>query len=327
MIAPGAARRPLALLPTPLQRLSTLEAQLRSGPVYLKRDDLTGFAVAGNKARPLEFLLGDALERNCDVLVAAGAASSNFVAAAAVAARVCGLDCDALIAGPTPAALPVTLALAERCGAALHFMPAGREDLDRLVEEHAEKLRSLGRRPYPVPRGGTTAVGALGFAHATTELAAQLAAAGHAHDEVVVVIPTGSGASLAGLLAGRTAIGAGWRTYGVSVSRPVEDLSTQILELAGRCAALTGTPAPSGADVRLIDAVGAGFGRVSDRDRRSILLALTSEGILVDPTYGAKAVTALVRLLEAGERAPLVLWHTGGLPTALQQLAMPEDWQ
>ncbi len=323
-----AARRPLASLPTPLQRMSTLESRLQSGPVYLKRDDLTGFAVAGNKARPLEFLLGDALERSCDVLVAGGAASSNFVAAAAVAARVCGLDCHALIAGPAPARPPVTLALAERCGATLHFMPAAREDLDRLVEQHADELRRLGRRPYPLPRGGATAVGALGFAYATAELATQLAAAGHArHDEVVVVIPTGSGASLAGLLAGRAAIGVGWRTYGVSVSRPAKQLSTEVLELAGQCAALTGTPAPAGPDLHLIDSVGAGFGRVTDSDRGSMLLALTSEGVLVDPTYGAKAVTAAVRLLEAGERAPLVLWHTGGLPTALHQLTTPEEWR
>jgi D-cysteine desulfhydrase len=322
------ARRPLAILPTPLQRLSTLESLLRRGPVYLKRDDLAGFAVAGNKARPLEYLLGDALDQKCDVLVAAGGASSNFVAAAAVAARVCGLDCDVLVAGPAPQRLPVTLALAERSGATLHFSEADREDLDCLIDQHAKRLRSLGRAPYPMPRGGTTAVGALGFAHAAAELATQLAARGHAHhDDVVVVIPTGSGASLAGLLAGRAALGARWRTYGVSVSRPAQYLSAQVLELAEQCAALTGTPAPAGHDVHLIDSVGAGFGRVTAADRSSVLLALNSEGVIVDPTYGAKAVTAAVELFGAGERAPLVLWHTGGLPTALQLLSTAEEWR
>jgi D-cysteine desulfhydrase len=77
----------------------------------------------------------------------------------------------------------------------------------------------------------------------------------------------------------------------------------------------------------VIDAVGAGFGRVTDQDHSSMLLALTSEGVLVDPTYGAKAVTAVVELLEAGERAPLVLWHTGGLATALQHLPTAEEWR
>ena len=89
----SAPRRRLAILPTPLHRVPALQARLGSGPLYLKRDDLAGFGVAGNKARPLEFLLGDALARAADVLVTAGAPGSNFVGAAALAARVCGLDC------------------------------------------------------------------------------------------------------------------------------------------------------------------------------------------------------------------------------------------
>jgi D-cysteine desulfhydrase len=93
------ARRRLAILPTPLQRVPELEARLGHRPVYLKRDDLAGFGVAGNKARPLEFLLGDALDRHADTLVTGGAPGSNFVAAAALAARVCGLECDILVAG------------------------------------------------------------------------------------------------------------------------------------------------------------------------------------------------------------------------------------
>src|SRR5687768_16016217 len=112
-----ADRRRLAILPTPLQRVPALEARLGHGPLYLKRDDLVGFGVAGNRARPLEFLLGDALARDADTLVTGGAPGSNFVAAAALAARVCGLECDLLVAGQreaAPPALPVPLSLARR---------------------------------------------------------------------------------------------------------------------------------------------------------------------------------------------------------------------
>jgi D-cysteine desulfhydrase len=99
-----------------------------------------------------------------------------------------------------------------------------------------------------------------------------------------------------------------------------------VLELASQCAALTGAPPPGPADVRLIDSVGAGFGRVTEEDLGSMRLALTSEGVLVDPTYGTKALTAAVKLADAGDAVPLVLWHTGGLPTALQQLSLhPEE--
>ncbi|SNS71239.1 D-cysteine desulfhydrase [Asanoa hainanensis] len=295
------ARRRLAVLPTPLHRLPALERKLGTGPLHLKRDDLTGFGVAGNKARPLEFLLGDALARGADTLVTAGAPSSNFIAAAALAARVCGLRCDILVAGaPTP------VELASRSGARLLFTGADRDDLDRLVDEHAAKLRAEGRDPYPVPRGGATPVGALGFAAAAEELADQLAG------DATVLIPTGSGASLAGFLAGQAAIGASWRTYGVSVSRPADRMRAEVLDLATRCAALAGTPAPDPRDLHLIDATGTGFGQVSDADRRAMRTVLDTEGILVDPTYGAKMFAALPT------EAPAVLWHTGGLPWALK---------
>jgi D-cysteine desulfhydrase len=310
-------RRPLAILPTPLHRLTALEALVGSGPLYLKRDDLAGFGLAGNKARALEFLLGDALARPADILVTGGSPSSNFVVAAALAARVCGLDCDLLVAGKAPAEEPLTLGLARGCGANLYFTGADREELDGLVDEHADRLRAEGRRPYPVPRGGATPVGALGFAAAVPELAAQLAGL----DDAVVVVPTGSGASLAGFLAGRAAAGATWRTYGVSVSRPAPRIRAEILALAGSCAALLHGPTVRDTDLNLVDAVGPGFGRLTDADLRHARLALDSEGVLVDPTYGAKALTAVLDLVEAGERAPIVLWHGGGVPAALSLLA------
>lgn len=317
-------RRPLAVLPTPLQRLSTIETALGCGPLYLKRDDLTGFGLAGNKARPLEFLLGDALMRRADVFVTGGAPGSNFVAAAALAARVCGLDCEILVAGSATQRLPVTLELARGCGATLRFVGCDREELDPLVEEHAARLRAQGRIPYPVPRGGATAVGALGFARAADELSSQLTPVGRGdHDDVVVVLPTGSGASLAGFLAGRAARGAMWRVYGVSVSRPAPQLHGQVLDLAARCAALTDSPAARKDDLRLVDCVGPGFGRVTDADLRNVRFALHSEGLLFDATYGAKAITAVFGLIESGERAPVVLWHTGGTPSALELAATP----
>jgi len=310
-------RRRLAILPTPLQRLPALSASLGCGPLYCKRDDLVGFGVAGNKARSLEFLLGDALAGNADTLITAGAPGSNFIAAAALAARVCGLDCEILVAGSVPPGPTVPLELAARSGARLTFTGADRHDLDRLVGEHADKLRADGRNPYPVPRGGATAVGALGFAHAATELAAQLAdqmAAGDA----LIVLPTGSGASLAGFLAGRAAIGATWRTYGISVSRPADRMHDEVLELAAGCAELLGGPAPTARDLHLIDATGTGFGQVSDADRAGMALALDTEGLFVDPTYGAKMMTALPDLLDQAAGAPVVLWLTGGLPSALK---------
>jgi D-cysteine desulfhydrase len=342
-------RHVLGLWPTPLQRLTALEAVLRCGPLYLKRDDLTGFGLAGNKTRACEYLVGDAVASGADVLVTAGAPGSNFVGAAALAARVAGLDCEVLVSGTVPDRLPVTLELARRAGATLRFPGADREELDELVSARADTLRAAGRVPYPVPRGGATAVGALGFAAAAAELADQLSGIDSrpstpgqmstggrstggrstddrstgalSTDDVVVVMPTGSGASLAGFLAGRSMVGARWPTYGVSVSRPTAELGPHVLDLAGRCAALLGAAPPDAADVRLTDAIGRGFGRVTEDDRRNVLLGLRTEGLLFDSTYGAKAITAVLGLVRPGQA--LVLWHTGGLPSALKLLAEP----
>ncbi|MGW4472723.1 1-aminocyclopropane-1-carboxylate deaminase/D-cysteine desulfhydrase [Nonomuraea sp. NPDC004354] len=288
-------RRPLALLPTPLQRLAGM---------YLKRDDLCGFGLAGAKARALEYLLGDALARGADVLVTGGSPASNFVAGAALAASVCGLDCEVLVAGTAGEQPTATVRMARCAGATVHYTGADRDALDTLIEERAAHLREHGRAPYAVPRGGATPVGALGFASAAEELAAQLP-----FDEAAVVLPVGSGASIAGLLAGRAAIGAGWRVYGVSVSRPLPRIRDEILGLVARMGHEAVT------NWKLIDATGA----AGDRDGPIMLAALRADGVLFDAKYGTKALAAVARL-RPDTHAPVVLWHTGGLPAALDLL-------
>ena len=151
-------RARLALLPTPMVRAPRLERALGAGPIFLKRDDLTGFGLAGNKARTLEFLLGAAAAEGSDIFVAAGSPSSNFCAAAAMAARVMGMDCDLLFPGEAPAIPSANVELARAAGARLVFdVVETRDLLDDAVVEHARGLRAQGRRPYAVPRGGATA--------------------------------------------------------------------------------------------------------------------------------------------------------------------------
>lgn len=293
----SAPRRRLALLPTPLQPFAGM---------YLKRDDLAGFGLAGAKTRALEFLLGDALARGADVLVTGGSPGSNFIAGAALAASVCGMECEVLVSGTVQKQVPVTLQLVTCSEAKVSYTGADRAELDKLIEERAEQLRDRGRTPYAVPRGGATPVGALGFAHAAQELAAQLEV-----DAPIVVLPVGSGASIAGLLAGRAAIAARWRVYGVSVSRPLPRIRSDVLDLLARMGHEAVT------DWELIDATG----QAGDRDAHIMLAALRADGVLFDAKYGTKALAAVAALRARHEQAPLVLWHTGGLPGALDLLA------
>lgn len=312
-------RSRLATLPTPLVRARGLERAFAAGPVYVKRDDLTGFGVSGNKARALEFLLGDAVAEDADVLVVAGSPTSNFCAAAAVAASTVGLACDLLLPGPPPATRSVNLELARAGGARLLFEAAAtREELDDAVRRHASELRRCGRRPYPVPRGGATAVGATGYAMAARELADQCAAAGV--DVRTVVLATGSGCTQAGLVAGRVGCDLPWQVVAASVSRPSEQMRQGVLALARACADRLGLAAPAASDVDLRDLRGPGFGVPSERDRESARLALRHEGLLLDHTYGAKAMSLVRTLLAEGAPTPVVFWHTGGLACALSAL-------
>ncbi|MDD7938293.1 pyridoxal-phosphate dependent enzyme [Actinomycetospora lutea] len=304
-------RFPLAVLPTPLVRADRLRAALGCGPLWLKRDDLTGFGVAGNKVRALEYLLGDALARGCDVLVTGGGPDSNFVAAAAQAARVAGLDCELVVWGDVRGT--TNLALATAAGARIHAL--GSDDRGRVdgeVDRLGAELAAAGRRPLAVPRGGSTPVGALGFAGAAAEVVAQWGGS----DAPTVVLPVGSGGSVAGLLAGLA--GTGWRVLGASVSRPPDEITAKVLGLAGETAALAGTASPRPEQLTIVDARGPGFGVASPADRAAADLVLGTEGVLLDDTYGAKAAAVAVEHRTDG---PALLWLTGGLVSALTHVS------
>jgi 1-aminocyclopropane-1-carboxylate deaminase/D-cysteine desulfhydrase-like pyridoxal-dependent ACC family enzyme len=314
---PGAVPRrfPLAVLPTPLVRAERLETVLGCGPLLVKRDDLTGFGVAGNKVRPLEYLVGAALAQGSEVLVTAGGPGSNFCPAAALAARAAGLDCEIVLWGD-PRGAP-NVALAEAAGA--RILPTGRfdrEEVDVLAAQRAAELTLAGRPATAVPRGGSTPVGALGFAEAAAELVGQLEASGAATPSEVVV-PLGSGGSCAGLLAGLAAAGAPFPVVGVSVSRPPDDVRRTVLAMARECAALRGTSAPTPDQLELVDARGEGFGTATEQERRRARLALHTEGLLLDTTYGAEAFSVAVDRLLSRPRGPVVWWHTGGLVPAV----------
>jgi len=309
----------LALLPTPLVRASRLERAVQAGPIYLKRDDLTGFGIAGNKARTLEYLLGAALAEEADIVVTAGSPSSNFCAGAAMAARVVGMDCDLLFPGAEPSHPSPNVELARAAGARLLFdVVETRDLLDDAVVEHARSLRGQGRRPYAVPRGGATTTGVLGYVHAARELDEQCHVAGISPRTVVV--STGSGGTQAGLVAGRVGCALPWRLVGASVSRPAPGMAEQILRLSRAGAAALGLDQPTADDVDVRDCRGDGFGVASAEDRVSSRLALQHEGLMLDDYYGAKAMTLFRTLMAEGAATPAVFWHTGGVAAAITGL-------
>ena len=306
-----AARFRLAALPTPLIAAPRLAEVLGIGALYIKRDDLTGFAFAGNKARPLEFLLADAIAEGADTLITGGAPGSNFCAAVAAAARRAGLGCELVIAGQPgpPGHLGPALALARSWGAAVRWTGVPeRDSVDTGLPAAAAGLAACGRRPYLIPRGAATGRGAVGYALAACELREQLAA--HGADAARVVVAVGSGGTLAGLVAGNVLMGRPLRLIGASVSRPAEETAGRVLRLARECLALLSSGDDIGpGDVVVTDARGPGHGLASPEGTAAAEQAMRTEGLMVDPVYTAKALALVSRHADGGN---VVFWHTGG---------------
>lgn len=304
----------LAATPTPLHLAPRLSAEL-DVEVWLKRDDLTGFGLGGNKTRGLEFLVADAARSGCDCLVTGAGPQSNWAFLAALAARVHGLE-PTLVYYGDPVAPAGNLRLAMLIGADIRFTgdPA-RESVDAALDDFAGQLRTRGRRPYVVPRGGATPHGALGYVRGAAELSAQLAH--HGLDPAEVWVATGSCGTQAGLVAGAAPAGLAATITGVTVSRPAPECRQRIADLAAGAAALAGAEPTSDEAVVVVDGyVGPGYGAASADGQRAAQLVARTEGIFLDPVFGAKAMAALIDRAEAGQLAgPTVFVVTGGAPT------------
>lgn len=312
------ARTSLAVLPTPLHAAPGLADALGlNGSLLVKRDDLTGFAVAGNKARPLEFLLAEAVEQHADVLVTGGTIGSNFVPAAAAAASYAGLGCVVVLAGEAvDRATHPNLAAATAWGAQLRWTGVDdRSSVDDMMPGIARALTSDGARPYVVPRGGANATGALGYRWAVDEVVTQLGG-----ESPTVVVAVGAGGTLAGLVAGIVAHGRPFRVVGASVSRPVDDVALRVLDLAQQVARRCGDELPRAQDVHLVDARGPGHGVASPAGDAAAELALRCAGLVLDPVYTAKALAVLPSAVTDGSA---LFWHTGGLLDAVAGLLGP----
>jgi D-cysteine desulfhydrase len=317
-------RAGLAVLPTPLTAAPRLSAAL-GVEIWLKRDDLTGFGLGGNKARALDLLMAEAEAQGADCLVTGGGPQSNWAALAAMAARRSGLDAYLIAYGP-PVPAGGNLILAELAGAKVCFTgDPDRASVDRRTAALGEQLAAAGRRTWLLPRGGATPRGAVGYLEACRELAGQLDSLDLAPAELWLA--TGSCATQAGLVAGSRWLSLGWEVVGVSVSRPVDECVERVTTLAAQAAALAGVDDAGKADAAgaadgvtvLGGHLGPGYGHPSPAGARAAALVARTEGVLLDPVFAAKAMGALAT---AGPRpGPVVFLVSGGAPTLFAGLA------
>jgi D-cysteine desulfhydrase family pyridoxal phosphate-dependent enzyme len=315
-VGPAPPREPLGFFPTPLHAMSRLSGHLGGPRLLVKRDDLTGFALGGNKVRKLELFLGEARATGADVLLTAGGHQSNHARITAAAAARAGLGCVLVLSGGAPAAYSGNLALDRLFGAELRFVASGPEREPALARTAAE-LRAAGRRPLLIPIGGSTPLGALGYVEAAREAARQLQTLGLPPTAPLTIIHgSSSGGTQAGLVVGCRLAELGARVIGVSADETRADLTRMVAEIVGPLAERLGVPVPPAEAVDVRDEyVGAGYGLPTPASEEAARLFARLEGIALDPTYGAKAAAGLVDLVARGALGrdeTVLFWHTGG---------------
>ena len=308
-----------AHLPTPIEPLENLSKLLGGPQIYIKRDDCTGLATGGNKTRKLEFLIGEALQKNADTVITQGATQSNHVRqTAAICARI-GLRCEMLLEHRTRSKDPEYLengnVLLDRLfGASIKTVPAG-TDMDAALEESAEEIQKNSGIPYIIPGGGSNPTGALGYVNCAMELVGQLNDRGLKADHLVTA--TGSAGTQAGLVSGMEGTRSGIPVLGICVGvekkaqeEKVFDLvqrTTEFLEISGSV--------NQNAVVANGDYVGPGYGKPTEGMIEAVQLLAREEGILLDPVYSGKGMAGLIDLVRKGHFSKgenVVFLHTGG---------------
>ncbi|MBT6118147.1 MAG: D-cysteine desulfhydrase family protein, partial [Rhodospirillaceae bacterium] len=308
----AAGRIRLAQLPTPLEPMERLSEHL-GAEIWIKRDDLTGFAGGGNKVRKLEFLMPQAKAAGADTVLTIGALQSNHARQTAAAAARLGFGAVLVLAevveGRTEAyAHGGNLALDRLVGAAIRRVPPG-EDVEAAIAEMVEEREAAGEKVFVIPVGGSNLVGALGYVEAAKEIERQAEAAGLSPERIVTA--SGSSGTQAGLVLG-TAI----PVLGISVAASNEELTAKVKAIVDEGCRYPRFSAAAERPIRVDDGfVGKGYGQPTEEMLEALSLVARLEGIFLDPVYSGKAMAGVVHMARAG-RLPgaTVFVHTGGMP-------------
>jgi len=323
------SREHLATLPTPLHHAPRLSRTLRR-EAWLKRDDLTGVGLGGNKIRKMELLAALARAEGADTLVSVGAAQSNHARTVAMVAAIAKMNCHLILSGDEPAeSSPPSgnLLLTDLVGAELHWTGTDSwDDLAQTAKEVTAALAREGRRVFWIPVGGSVPHGAAAFVAAYLELVGQLARAGL--NASAVYCSSSSGGTQAGLhlgavlarrvLAEELPAGAMPRVVGVDVAKIYDPLAASVEQLATDTAELLGVQEiwqqalDDGAAPEVVTGyLGEGYAIPSTGSQEALRRLARTEGVILDPVYTAKGFQAFC---EAPGEDPIVFWHTGGSP-------------
>jgi D-cysteine desulfhydrase len=311
----------LAHTPTPLWRHPALDA-LVGAETWVKRDDMSSGAAAGNKIRKLEYLLAEARSASADVVLTCGGVQSNHARATALMARGLGLDAMLFLRSEDPDNEPVVgnLFLDRLVGAEIRWLSRAQyAERDARLAQAADELRTAGRRPYVIPEGGSSPLGAMGYVHALSEVRQQLdlGLAGGPAPFDAIVHACGSGGTAAGCALGAAAFGVAREVIAIAVcdDRAYFEgrIGRLITDMRSLCGAL-----PSPVPLTVHDAFkGPAYGVASPEQQAFIIDVARATGLILDPVYTGKGLFGLSRLSPRPRR--VLFLHTGGLPGLLAQ--------
>ncbi|MBT6032227.1 MAG: D-cysteine desulfhydrase family protein, partial [Kordiimonadaceae bacterium] len=296
----------LAHTPTPIDRLENLSKKLDGPNILVKRDDCTGLAFGGNKARQLEYYLGEAVRDKADTILITSAVQSNYLRSAVAAARKYGMEVEVQQEERVPdrpseyykSGNPYLLKL---MGAKIHSYPVGEDEegADNALYERAEVLKKEGKNPYVIPLAGPhIPLGSLGYVDCAEELLGQI----HNMDIDAVITASGSGTTHAGLIAGFKALGSKIPIYGICVRRNKASQTSRVFEKTKKVASMIGFEnIIIEDDIKIIDdTLLPGYGQLNEKVTEAIDLAAKCEGLLVDPVYSGKSLAGLIHLIRTG---------------------------
>jgi len=311
-------RECIAHLPTPISLLSRLSAEMNGPAIYIKRDDLTGCAMSGNKLRKLEFVAADALAKQADVLITCGGIQSNHARTTAVLAAQLGLKAHLVLRGQEGGDADGNLFLDKLVDADITTITREQysTQVNEIMGQIAADLRAKGRTPYVIPEGASNAIGVFGYLRAIEEIRSQEQQLGLTFDAIVCAV--GSGGTYAGLLLGRNLFGLFAEIIGFNVCDDAAYFVKKIQAIVQDVIAQYGYPAPAQpSEIRIVDGyVGKGYALSRQEEIDLIKHVARLEGIILDPVYTAKAMFGLIDQIKRGQfhQARNVLFlHTGGI--------------
>lgn len=302
---------PFGVLPTPLYKLNRLSNELGKN-IYIKRDDLIGIGLGGNKVRKLEFLLADAQKNGADVVLTAGGPQSNHAMLTAACAAQLGMRCI-LVLKKRGALTGGNQILNQIYGAQVYFVDTDSYD-DVYAEMHRmmEGLKQEGHTPYFIPVGGSVPLGSLGYVNCAKEIANQAKEMEVDFDSIVSA--TGSGGTYAGLTYGAKLFMPSVKSIGIGIcDDPFEEITFDLMN--GLKELLQSDVPVEREDIHIHYHIGPGYSIPSPEGCAAVRRLARSEGILADPVYTGKALAGFFQMLEQGyfhNDKNILFVHTGG---------------